>query len=317
MEDNAIVELADWQRAQELADQFQVDDLLRDLNTLARLCVPVLAEYPKGYYWSLMQLEYSWDVVWKDPAKLAPVYEEISRQAILTVKAPDVAKFLGKRMPAGTDTALGSDFHTRVEGTRVKHHLGPASIKLYDKRGRVLRVECTANDVRFFKHHRKVEHSDGSVSYRTEPLRKGVHSLSDLRGLMAAATRRYLDFLSQLEDRTRGKIDLHRLTRDARDQRDRNWRGFNLFASADLEALTTVLRAEHTISGFTNRRIRSLLANKTPGQVARVLKRMRLHGLIKKIRSTYKYYITALGQRLIIAALKIKEHILIPSLASA
>ena len=29
-----------------------------------------------------------------------PVYEEISRQAIFTVKAPDVAKFLGKRFPA-------------------------------------------------------------------------------------------------------------------------------------------------------------------------------------------------------------------------
>jgi hypothetical protein len=77
-----------------------------------------------------MQVEYSFDLVWRSAEKLAPVYEELSRQAILTVKAPEVAKFLGKRFSANTDTALGSDFHTRVESTRVKHFLGPASLKL-------------------------------------------------------------------------------------------------------------------------------------------------------------------------------------------
>jgi hypothetical protein len=39
-----------------------------------------------------------------------------------------------------------------------------------------------------------------------------------------------------------------------------------------------------------------------------------LHGLIKKIGHTYKYYLTALGQKALIAALKIKEHILLPAL---
>ena len=30
--------------------------------------------------------------------------------------------------------------------------------------GRVLRLETTANDVSFFKHHRKVEHKDGHTT---------------------------------------------------------------------------------------------------------------------------------------------------------
>jgi hypothetical protein len=78
---------------------------------------------------------------WKRAADLAPVYAEISRQAILTVKAPDVAKFLGKRL--SPEAELTSDFRTRIEGTRIRHSLGPASLKLYDKRGRVLRLEMT------------------------------------------------------------------------------------------------------------------------------------------------------------------------------
>jgi hypothetical protein len=39
--------------------------------------------------------------------------------------------------------------------------MGPASIKLYNKFGLVLRIETTANDVSFFKHHRAVERRDG------------------------------------------------------------------------------------------------------------------------------------------------------------
>jgi hypothetical protein len=33
------------------------------------------------------------------------------------------------------------------------------------------------------------------------------------------------------------------------------------------------------------------------------LKRLRLHGLIKKIGRTYKYYVTQLGQKALVAAL--------------
>ncbi len=150
-QDNALVECTDWKKAQALADDFSLDQLKRDLDGPARHCVPALLErFRGGYHWSLMQVEYSLDLVWRSVEKLAPVYEELSRQAIFTVKVTEVAKFPGKRFPQNTDTALGSDFHTCIEGTRIKPFPGPSSLKLYDKRGRVLRLECTANDVTFF-----------------------------------------------------------------------------------------------------------------------------------------------------------------------
>jgi hypothetical protein len=318
MEDNALVECADWKKAQALADEFSLDPLQRDLDGLARQGVPALLErFRGGYHWSLMQVEYSLDLVWRSADQLAPVYEELSRQALFTVKAPEVAKFLGKRFPAHTDTALGSDFHTRVEGTRVKPFLGPASLKLYDKRARVLRLECTVNDVTFFSHHRKVEPRDGPPTYEVAPLKNSIFSLRDLRGLRAAACARYLAWLSRLEDRSSGQVDLDKLSRPVKDAAARSWRGFNLFLSADLQGLLAVLAGEHHISGLTSRRLQRLLPQWTRSPIGRLLRRLRLHGLIKKVGQTSKYYATSFGQRLLLAGLKLKEHLLLPTLAAA
>jgi len=314
MEDNAFVEIADWKAAQALADAFSIQALNADLNALARQYVPFLQQFPSGYYWSLLQVEYSWDLSWKRAADLAPVYAEISRQAILTVKAPDVAKFLGKRLSPAAE--LTSDFRTRIEGTRIRHSLGPASLKLYDKRGQVLRLECTANDVTFFKHYRKVEHRDGPPTYQVAALKKSLYSLGDLAGLMRAACARYLAFLSALEDRSGGSVNLDRITEPARDEQHRSYRGFNFFAASDLSVLLAILRGEYHISGLSNRRLQRVLTGKRSGQISRILKRLRLHGLIRKIGHTYKYYVTALGQRALIAALKLKEHLILPTLMS-
>lgn len=44
---------------------------------------------------------------------------------------------------------------------------------------------------------------------------------------------------------------------------------------------------------------------------------MTRHGLIRKIGSTYKYYITELGRTVITMGLKLKNLVLIPELARA
>jgi len=181
----------------------------------------------------------------------------------------------------------------------------------------VLRLECTVNDVTFFSHHRKVEHRDGPPTYEVAPLKKSIFSLRDLRGLMHAACARYLAWLSRLEDRSAGKVDLDKLSRPAKDAAARSWRGFNLFLSADLQGILAVLAGEHQISGLTSRRLQRLLPHWTRSQIGRLLRRLRLHGLIKKVGKTYKYYATAFGQRLLLAALKLKEHLLLPTLSAA
>jgi DNA-binding HxlR family transcriptional regulator len=48
--------------------------------------------------------------------------------------------------------------------------------------------------------------------------------------------------------------------------------------------------------------------------LSRALKRLRTHGLIKKIGHRYKYYLTVLGRTVATAALKLRELVIIPTL---
>ena len=313
LEDTAFVEIADWARAQELSDEFSVLGLHQKLAGFARRYCPPSTRFTDGYHWSVMQSEYALDIVFRRAEDLRPLYEEISRQAVLAVRIDERARFWDKRLSA--EAKASSRFFTRVEGTCIRHHLGRQSLKMYDRGGRILRIEATSNDITFFHHHRKVVHRDGSSEYKVAALKKSIYSLTDLAELMAAACRRYLDFVGTLEDRSAQRHDLDHISRPAHDERDRSWRGFNFFLTEDLSVLLALLRGEFTLNGLSGRRLRAQLIGKTPGQIARILKRLRLHGLIRKVGHTYRYYLTSLGRRALVAARKLTEFVLIPSLA--
>ena len=317
LQDNAFASLSDWKQAQQLSDSLTPELLHRKLDRWTKLCFPLLEQFPSGYHWSLMQLEYSTDIVFSSPERLRPLYENISRSAVLAVKADDVATFLGKRIHPLFAGEAGSKFQTRIEGTRLRHFLGPASLKLYDKHGFILRLETTVNDVSFFKHHRKVIQRDGTTVMKTAPVRKTIHSLGIMRELMDASNKRYLRFLSNLEDHCQPRQDLDKISRSVKDDHNRSFRGFDLFRSDDLTLIQNLLRGEHNISGLTHRQLQQNLTNWPTHRLSYAIRRLRLHGIIRKIGRTYKYYITALGQRLLTAALKLKEFILIPTLQHA
>ena len=191
--------------------------------------------------------------------------------------------------------------------------MGPAAIKMYDKFALVLRVETTCNDVTFFKHHRRVEHRDGTWEMKLAPMKKSIYSLPDLMELLGAANRRYLEFLGALDDPTAGVKRLEKIAEPVHDE-GRSHRGFNLFAGADLDLFQAISRGQFTISGFRNRDLREWLPGRTTAQLARMIKRLRVHGLLKKIGKRYKYYLTKLGRIVVTTALKLRELFVIPSL---
>ena len=178
--DNAFVRIADWPRAQALADALSPQDLHRILDRYAAQCCPVLDVIGPSYHWSLTQVEYSTDLVFRSPAILRPLYEQLARQAVLSVKAEHVATFLGHKITPQLAQEVSSRFATRIEGTCIKHRFGKSAIKMYDKFALVLRLETTSNDVSAFKHHRKVEHREGPATRALAPLKKTIYSLPDL-----------------------------------------------------------------------------------------------------------------------------------------
>ena len=185
MADNAFVRVADIERAQSIADALGPDELHRRLDRYAVSLCPVGEVFDQACHWSLMQVEYSTDLLFRSEATL---YEQISRQAVLAVKAEQVASFLGKKITPQLAQEIGSRFAARIGGTCLKHRFGKTGVKMYDQFGRVLRLETTTNDVSFFKHHRKVEHDDGTTTRQLAPLKKSIYSLIDLREILAAAT---------------------------------------------------------------------------------------------------------------------------------
>jgi len=59
----------------------------------------------------------------------------------------------------------------------IKHRVGPASVKIYNKCKRILRIETTINDVSIFNHHRKVEYRNATSTRELASLKKSIYSL--------------------------------------------------------------------------------------------------------------------------------------------
>ena len=189
MADNAFVRVADLERAQALSDALKPAELHRRLDRYAKRFCPVPEVFGQDYHWSLMQVEYSTDLIFRSEVVLKPLYEQLAREAVLAVKAEQVANFLGKKLTPQLAQEIGSRFATRIEGTCLKHRFGKTGVKMYDKFGRVLRLETATNDVSFFKHHRKVEHRDRHSTRELAPLKKTIYSLIDLREILLGCNR--------------------------------------------------------------------------------------------------------------------------------
>jgi hypothetical protein len=123
----------------------------------------------------------------KKQSDLQAIYERLTRAAIHTVKPDNIATFLGRKLNGNYQDEMGNRFNTRIEGTRIKHSMGPVSIKMYDKFRLILRIETTVLNVSFFKHYREVEHKDGTRTMAWAEMRKTIYSLAPLRELLLAA----------------------------------------------------------------------------------------------------------------------------------
>ena len=174
--DNAFAAIGDFSQAQTLSDSFEVESLHKKLDSFAQTYCPIIKQFDLQYHWSIMQAEYATDIIFKRQADLRAIYDHLTRTAIHTVKPQNIATFLGRKLQENNQDEIGNNFNTRIEGTRIKHSMGPASIKMYDKFSLILRIETTVNNVSFFKHYRKVEHRDGTESRKLAPMKKGIDS---------------------------------------------------------------------------------------------------------------------------------------------
>ncbi|MBT4594503.1 MarR family transcriptional regulator [bacterium] len=310
--ENAFSEIDSFEKAQEISDTFSGKDLHQILKKYALIFCPSINQFKAGIHWSVTQAEYATDIVFRNRETLSTIYEELVRTLSHSVKPDNVAMFLGKRLDLRYEGELGGRFSTRIEGHSIRHFMGKNGIKMYDKFGQILRIECVSNDISFFKHHRRVEHRDGSSSYQVANMRKTIYSLSDLKDVMFGCNRRYIGYLSAIDDPTNGIKKVNKISRPVR-EKGRSFRGFNLFNEEDEVVLRAIAQGGVQGFGIRNFTLRKAL-DKTSGQISHILKRLRNHGLIKKVSKSYKYYLTSLGRQVTATSLKLKEMVVIPIL---
>jgi len=297
-------------------DFVQADNcFLRIDNKYAQQLCPILDVFGQAYHWSIRQIEYSTDLMFKSAEILSPLYDTLSRQAILGADAPRVASFLGKKITPVLAQEIGSRLSTRIEGRCIKHCMGAASVKMYDKFSRVLRIETTSNDISFFKHHRKVEHRDGHSTRELASLKKSIYSIKDLREIMLGCNQRYLAFLNSLDDTSAGQRDLQRLSQPrVSTSSEQTVKGLNFFDPKEQRLLKVLQHGEFNIHGWRRADLVAMVPM-TASAMSRQLVRFKSIGLIKKVAHTYRYYLTRLGRSAIAAACSITRFNIIPAMA--
>jgi hypothetical protein len=312
-QDNCFVHLADFTRAQKLADEQPRIDWVAQLNRLLRRVHPLHRRFfPNAtgidYYWTSDQTEWATDLSFRNSDQLAHLYRELVRHGIDTFHSSDVLRFLQGKTPA--HGGLHGNFRGQVqsnlkrlpEGIRIKHRLGKNFLKMYNKQPTLLRVETTLNDGKGLKVYRsKQDDPQGKRQWRK--LRKTVADLPRRAQLSQASNDRYLEALSTIPS----DAPLSNLTNQLSQPvivGKRRHRGLQPFEANDARLLQVVSDGQYLISGFRNRDLRLALFGDTAdstqrrreaGKVSRKLALLRAHGLIKKIPRTQRYELTKTG----------------------
>ena len=71
--DNAFTDIEDFARAQKIADAFPVQRLHRRLDRFAVRFCPIERDFRVGYHWSIMQVEYATDIIFKTQKGLSSI----------------------------------------------------------------------------------------------------------------------------------------------------------------------------------------------------------------------------------------------------
>lgn len=312
--ENAFTSIDNYERAQEICDSLRVEKIKETLDILVNRYCPLPPEWNVNFFYTISQCEFAMDIVFKKQDTLKPLYDNIVKTAMHTVTPDNIATFLGKRLTVKFEGEMGSRYNERVLGTRIKHHMGALSVKIYDKFGKVLRIEVTTTNVSQINTFRDVFKKNGEVEAKCAPAKKDIFSLFTLIKTFKGIIRRYLEFISSFDDPSDGIRKLDSVT--ATKQIDgKNVKGINFFDSTDQKILLNVGDPKNVLNGFSCKNLKSEFPEYKSWKISNILARLRKLGLIVKRSKTYKYYFTQLGKQVLVASELLKNCILTPALA--
>jgi DNA-binding HxlR family transcriptional regulator len=306
--DNGVRSCSDVEKLQKICDGLtaeKIDTFFR--KWLRRLPHPFSpADRRAGYRYalSMLQVEFSLTQVLDRPVHGRQFFEEVIRENI-DLGRPDHVQLLFDRKINRTTPGL---FRTRIitEGVTPALYVQYKNtrIKQYHKEGQALRTETTINNTYDFQ------------------IGKRIHNLPALREIGFQANRRLLETERISHDCIMAEEAFQKLNRPV--QLDTQRASALRFADSKVQALWNALLVFRLLpKGFSNAQLRVHLAELlgktptqiTPGAMTYQLRRLRLHGLIKRIPNTHRYQVTEMGFRAGLFFSKLYSRILRPGIA--
>lgn len=314
-QENCFITISDIKKANKLMQDQVRKDFPRILNTITKDIVkPVKKIVGKlDHYWTLHQSEWATDIMFNSQDSLGKIYPQLVRNSFMSFSSENIMRYLGKKLTSKFQKELISDYKKRPEGIRIKYIFDANFLKMYDKKGILLRIESVINKPDFFKVFRTPEDKPFE-ELRWLPLRKGVADVKRRIEISQKINERYLNALAS--------IDTERPVKDIVDDicspaylNEKRIRALRPWSSDDNELLKTIGRGEFQIGGFRNKDLRGFLfsdeenANseskrKFSSAVTRKIRMLRAHGLVTKVLKTNRYMLTEKGRRIVSAILE-------------
>jgi hypothetical protein len=279
---------------------------------LARLPHPFApGDIAAGYRYelSVLQAEFSLTQTLDAPVNGRIFFEQVIRDNLDIGRPDQIGLVFDRRIVRKGRRATPGRFRTRVitDGVTPSLHVDykNATIKQYHKLGKAIRTETTINDP-----------GDFGVA-------KGLSHLPELRQIGFTASRRLLDVQRISHDPADGATALNALSNPVTSPAGTRTAGMRITDQRVQALLAAICAFRFLPNGFTNRDLRHHLAPllgldaeaMTSGQITYDLRRLRVHGLIRKIPRTHRYLVTPDGIRQALFLTRLAQRFLIPALA--
>jgi len=303
---NGFASCADPARLQAICDQLDPAKLHAFFTYwISRLPCPFThADRRAGYWWqlSMRQIEVSRTLVLDAPRHARAFFEALVADNIGIGRPAVVSVLFARRVQRNTQGI----FRTRVftQGTEVRIDLTykHCRVKLYLKEGRALRIETVVNDagdldiLKGLAHLPRVQQVARHVNARVLTICCVGQSCAIETALFAGVSQPYV--------------------------REGQRTGALRFGDMRTMALAGALcLMVHAVRGFSHRSLRALVsglldASYTRSQMTYDLRRLRLHGLIRRLPRSNTYVLTPDGVRVALFYTKVHDRLLTPLLAA-
>ena len=291
--DNAFAQVDDPQALQDICDGLGP----RQIRALWDKWLAILpnpftaADRAAGYDYdvSMLQVEFSLTQRLDTPTSGRVFFEQVIRDNLDVGRPDQIGLIFNRRIHRTGPRATPGRFRTRVitDGVTPSLHADykNTTIKQYHKEGKALRTETTINNTRDFGIGRRLT------------------NLPALREIGFQANRRLLRVEQISHDPITGINALHAVTDPVTTPTGTRITGLRIGEQRSHALLTALPIFKLQTAGFVNRDLRHLTAQLrgldpatvTAGQMTYDLRRLRTHGLIRKIPHSNRYQVTDQG----------------------